>query len=66
MQFQSCLYKEKESDEWKHGIARMATGFDTYDVSYIIDVVNGKKLPEVWNYRLFNGPLQYIDTDMGW
>jgi hypothetical protein len=65
MLFQLCTYQTSQDENKLFGLAKMVTGFNCYDVAYIIDLDIGNKVPSdnLWNYDLLESPLAYIDTN---
>lgn len=62
MKIQACEFQLK-NEPWERGIAFLTGEFGVYDIKFIIDK-DGKRLPEVWNYRLMEGIGKHIDTGL--
>lgn len=60
MKFQQVRYKADKDSNWAVGIACLNSGFGCSDVSFIV-AADGSRLPSIWEYRLQEGPLCYID-----
>ena len=67
MQIQTCAYRSEKGGAYKTGLAFMKSGFNSYDVLYIVDIETGEKVPYegVFDYTLRTGPMDYIDTEYG-
>lgn len=61
--FQLCTYKPHKDAENRFGIASMSVGFGHSDVRWIVDCATGEIPKNVWEYKLCEGPLVYIDTE---
>jgi hypothetical protein len=59
--FQACTYQTDPDSPTRRGIACLTDAFDCADVQWIVDAETGKKIPEVWDYTLYNTPLCRID-----
>jgi len=71
MKIQACKFRRTKGQAilgkdvvWEDGIAFMndAYGFDSGGVDFIVDA-EGKKLKKVYDWRLKEGPMCYIDTN---
>ncbi len=47
----------------RQGLAKMKSGFNCYDVEFILDAVTGERIKKVFDYELRNRPLSYMDFD---
>lgn len=65
MLFQLCHYSLVGEPDHRPGLARMASGFDCYDVVWVVDAITGKvvRKSELNSYTLFTGPLAQIDSE---
>ncbi len=63
MKWQLCQYCRRNGDAWQDGIAAL-TEFGTHDIKFIVDSDGMRlKFSQVYNYRLVESPLAYIDSN---
>lgn len=61
--FQLCQYRIGPGGTWRYGIAWLNGLFGEADVGVIVDCDSGQPVDAVWDYRLIDRPLSYIDLD---
>jgi hypothetical protein len=61
IQVQVCLFKSDKKEDWQVGIAKLNSGFGCSDVDWIINE-DGKIVKRVWDCRLLEGPMNYLQT----
>ena len=66
MKFQLCVYVEDENSPPQIGIAKLSDGvaFGTPDTAVIINCTTMEKVESVYDYKLQDGALTCMDTDM--
>lgn len=57
--FQVCRFRKNELSGWESGLAQVKE-FGVAVANYIL-ARDGQIFPEVWDYRLMEGPLCYLE-----
>jgi len=61
--YQRCRYQANKFADWKDGLAKVKT-FGVHDVEFILNAETGKRLDEIWDYKLLEGPLAYLAINL--
>jgi hypothetical protein len=61
MLLQACTFRETKAGPEKSGVAKVKA-FGLCDIDWVVDE-NGVKAKRVWDYRLVEGPMKYINTE---
>ncbi len=62
VRFRRNVPMSNKVSNWELGVAKMNAGFGTSDVDWIVDVY-GLRVEDLYDYKLMEGPLKYIDTE---
>lgn len=51
IELQACVFQRTKESRPEYGVARVTHGFNSYDVSWIVNSL-GNKIQDVWSYTL--------------